>query len=241
MVRKDRPLPSVPKLADAPVEQVLDHLKAPEQWTRLYAKRTLAERDRKTVAPAIAKWVKQLDAKDADLQRHLLEALWACQAIDHVNTDLLARALRSDDGHVRAAATRVLGDWNDRVPDAVRWLSIQVADANPRVRLQAVQALARVPSAEAVQVGMRALDHPLDPFLEFALTKLAILHKPRWQPEFQAGRLTFEGDARRMAFALKAIRGDAVPTLVGLVVKDKVPPENLAEVLQLIASLGNPG
>ena len=39
--------------------------------------------------------------------------------------------------------------------------------------------------------------------------------------------------------ALKAIRGDAVPTLVGLVVKDKVPAENLAEVLQLIASLGN--
>ncbi len=239
VVRKDRPLLSVPKLADAPLEQVLDHLKAPEQWTRLHAKLTLAERDRKTVAPAIAKWVKELDAKDADLQRHLLEALWTCQTIDHVNSDLLARSLRSEDGRVRAAATRVLGVWSDRVPDAVRWLSIQVADASPRVRLEAVQALARVPSAEAVQVGMRALDQPVDPILEFALTKLAILHKSRWQPEFQAGRLTFDGNARRTAFALKAIRGDAVPTLVGLVLKDKVHKDNLVEVLQLIAALGN--
>ncbi len=239
VVRKDRPLLAVPKLAEASSEDLLEHLKAPEQWTRLHAKLTLAERDRKATATALAKWVRALDAKDPDLQRHLLEALWACQAIDQIDTGLLARVLRSEDVRVRAAATRVLGVWNDRVPDAVGALSIQVADANPRVRLEALQALARVPSAEAVQVGMRALDHPVDPLLEFALAKLAILHQARWQPEFQAGRLTFDGNARRTAFALKAIKGDAVATLVRLAAQDKVPQENLAEVLHLIASLGD--
>ena len=216
VVRKDRPLLPVPKLADASMEELLEQLKAPEQWTRLHAKLTLAQRGRKAVASALATWVRELDPKDADLPRHLLETLWTCQAIDQVDDVLLARLLRSEDARVRAAATRVLGVWNDRIPEAMRALSIQVVDASPRVRLEAVQALARVPSAQAVQVGMRALDHPVDPFLEFALTKLAILHKSRWQPEFQAGRLTFDGNARRTAFALKAIKGDAVATLVSL-------------------------
>ena len=239
VVRKDRPLLAVPNLADAAIEEVLDQLKAPEQWTRLHAKRTLAERDPKAIAPALAKWVQQLDPKDADLPRHLLEALWSCQAIDQMDTKLLTRVLRSEDARVRAAATRVLGAWSDRLPEAMRWLGLQIADTNPRVRLEAVQALAHVPSAEAMLVGMGALDQSVDPLLDFALTKLAMLHKNRWHPEFQAGRLTFDGNARRTAFALKAIRGDAVPTLVGLLVRDKVPQENRGEVVQLIASLGN--
>jgi putative heme-binding domain-containing protein len=239
IVRKDRPLLPAPNLVDGSIDQVLDHLKAPEQWTRMHAKRTLSERDPKAVAPALARWVRGLDAKDADLPRHLLEALWCYQAIDQVDAPLLTRLLRSEDARVRAAATRVLGAWSDRLPDATRWLALQAADASPRVRLEAVQALCRIPSAEAVQVGMRALDQGADPILEFALTKLAILHKAHWQPEFQAGRLAFDGNARRTAFALKAIRSDAVPTLVALLAKDKVPEENLAEVLQLVASLGN--
>src|ERR1019366_7471352 len=79
VVRKDRPLLAVPKLADASIEEVLEQLKAPEQWTRLHAKLTLAERGKKAVTPALAKWVFKLDPNDANLQRHLLEALWTCQ------------------------------------------------------------------------------------------------------------------------------------------------------------------
>ena len=88
---------------------------------------------------------------------------------------------------------------------------------------------------------MRALDQSTDPFIDFALKKLVILHKAQWQPEFAAGRLTFDGNARHTAFALKAIGGDAVPTLVGLVEKRQVPEENLTGILQLIALMGSPG
>jgi putative heme-binding domain-containing protein len=121
----------------------------------------------------------------------------------------------------------------------MRWWPVLVADASPRVRLEALLALANVPSSGAVSIGMRALDRDVDPLIDFALARLAILHKPRWYPEFQAGRLTFDGNSRRTAYALKAIRGDAVPTLVALVKNNKVPKENLSEVLQLIATLGN--
>jgi putative heme-binding domain-containing protein len=239
VVRTDRPLLATPKLADAPIMDVLEQLKAPEQWMRLHAKLTLGERGRDAVAPALAKWVSKLDPKDNEMQRHLLEALWTCQVIDQVERGLLTRLLRSDDARVRAAATRVLGVWNERIADSARLLSIQVADASPRVRLEVIQALSRVATAEAVTVGMRALDHPTDPMIEFALTKLAILHQSHWLPEFQAGRLTFDGNARRTAFALKAIKGDAVSTLVTLAAQDKVPKENLVEVLQIVAHLGD--
>src|SRR5206468_12411446 len=37
-VRKDRPLLPAPKLADLPLEQLLDHLKEPELWTRQQTK-----------------------------------------------------------------------------------------------------------------------------------------------------------------------------------------------------------
>src|SRR5207244_1870141 len=117
------------------------------------AKRTLAERDSKTVAPVLAKWVERLDVKDVDRPRHLLEALWAYQAIDHVEPALVTRLLRSEDPRVRAAATRVLGDWSARLPEAVRWLSMPIADPQPRVRLEAITALCRIPSPQAVAVG----------------------------------------------------------------------------------------
>ena len=99
-------------------------------------------------------------------------------------------------------------------------------------------ALSRIPSAEAVQIGMRALDRGTDPFVEFVLAKLAILHKPFWQPEFQAGRLTFDGNARRTAFALKAIRG-CRPDSRGLDREEQGAAGKPRRGLQLIAALGN--
>ena len=81
-------------------------MKDPEQWTRLHAKRALAERDHKEVAAALDVWVSALSPKDGNLQHHLLEALWTYQAIDEINQPLMTRLLHSDDYRARAAATR---------------------------------------------------------------------------------------------------------------------------------------
>ena len=48
--------------------------------------------------------------------------------------------LASPDFRARAAATRVLCYWRDRVPDALELLKKLAADAHPRVRLEAVRA-----------------------------------------------------------------------------------------------------
>ncbi len=239
IVNKNRPLLPTPKLFEAPVRNVLDELKSPEPWTRLHAKLALASRDRKETTDALDAWAKNVGDDDGNASRHRLEALWAGQTLDHLDPALMTKMLRSEDFRVRSSATRILGAWSDRWPESMRWLNILASDPHPRVRLEAVLALTRIPSADAVTAGMRALDQTTDPILEFSLKKLAILHKPYWHPEFLAGRVTFDGNARRLAFALQAIGGDAVPTLVALIQKDKVPGENLAEILRLIALLGN--
>jgi putative heme-binding domain-containing protein len=237
IVRKDRKLLPTPPLVNVALNTVLDQLEAPEQWTREQAKRALAERDPKEVAAALETWVKALDAKDAHA---LLEALWTYQTIDHVEPSLLARVLRSDEPRARAAATRVLGYWHDRVPDATRLLAVQAADPSPRVRLEAVLAASRIPSAQALEAALVALDQPADRLVDFALRKTAVVLKPYWYPEFQKGKLTFAGRPRALSFALQAVKAtDSLPKLAGLVQSGQVPADRLADVLGLLAVLGD--
>ncbi len=80
---KGRPFVERPKLVGASVPALLEALKAPEDWTRHHAKRVLKERGAKEVVPALAAWVKGLDADHARL-----EALWTYQTLDVVEPDL---------------------------------------------------------------------------------------------------------------------------------------------------------
>src|SRR5207248_2109755 len=60
---KGRPLVPRPGLADAPIGQLLEALKAPEDWTRHRARRLLKEHGT-AVVPVLAAWVEGLDPKD---------------------------------------------------------------------------------------------------------------------------------------------------------------------------------
>jgi putative heme-binding domain-containing protein len=238
IVCKDRPLLPRPVLADLPIAALLDHFKDPEQVTRARARRALAERDRREVAAGLATWVERLDGADRDLQHHLLEALWTYQTINEVNSDLLARLLRSDEPRARAAATRVLGEWADRIPAAPRLLAAQASDSDARVRLEAVLAAGQVPNAVA-EVAQGALNHPLDPRIEFALRRTIAVLKPYWYPEFQAGRLTFGSRPETLAFVVQAAHvPEAVHTLAELLKAGKVPRANRGDVLAVLAALG---
>src|SRR4030095_14961800 len=107
-------------------------------------------------------------------ERAQLEALWMYEAVDRVEPVLLAGLLEARDPRVRAAAVRVLAFWQERRPtsapdNAKAWqgwspaplplpnrqeipteralelLAARVVDEHPRVRLEAVRALARIP------------------------------------------------------------------------------------------------
>ena len=64
---------------------------------------------------ALDKWIAGLDQNDPEFQHNLLEALWVRQQHDVVDEKLLVQVLNSSDYRARAAATRVLCYWRDRV------------------------------------------------------------------------------------------------------------------------------
>lgn len=158
-----RPLLQPPLVAGQPIEKLLDLLKSPEDDVRLRAKIELGKRDSAKVIAAVNQWVAALDPADKDYQHQLTEALWVHQWHNVVDETLLKRLLRSPDYHARAAATRVLCYWRDRVPDALDLLAVQAQDESPRVRLEAVRACSFFPTAKAAEVALLVLDKEADP------------------------------------------------------------------------------
>ncbi len=237
---KGRPLVARPKLVGASTDELLEALKAPEDWTRHQAKRVIKERGAE-VAPALAAWVKGLDPADPRVEHHRLEGLWTYQSLDLVEPDLLAKLLRAPDPRVRAAATRVVSHWHPRLSDPLALLEVQVADDHPRVRLEAVRALAHIPRSQSVELAMRALDRPVDRFLDYALWLTARELQPHWLAEAEAGGLDFGGNSRHMVFALEAVGSKAVlkPLLASLR-SGQLTPAQEANALALIATRGDP-
>ena len=150
---------------------MLEALKTPENDVRTRAKIELGKRDSAQVVAATKKWAASLDKKDKDYAHHLTEALWVHQWHNVVDEALLKQVLRSPDYHARAAATRVLCYWRDRVKDPLALLKVQVADEHPRVRLEAVRACSFLTTREAGDVALMALEKEPDPAASDAYDK----------------------------------------------------------------------
>jgi glucose/arabinose dehydrogenase len=164
-----RPLLTPKRIAGAPIPDLLSLLKEPENRVRNLAKIELSGRDTTQVIAAVRTWVAGLDASDPQYQHHLMEALWVHQWHNRVDEALLNRMLKSPEPWARAAATRVLCYWRDRVVDPLATLKTLAADAHPAVRLEAVRAASFFQTPEAAAVALTSLDHPQDRFLSYTL------------------------------------------------------------------------
>lgn len=166
---RDRPLLTPPKIAGEPIPALLNLLQEPEYRTRYRVRRELAERDSDQVAAEVRTWLSSLDKSHADYELHRLEGLWMLQTHNVVDAELLGSVLKSADYHARAAATRVLCAWRDKLPDALELVRQQVNDEHPRVRLEAVRACSFFDSADAMEVALEALEHDVDDYLKYTL------------------------------------------------------------------------
>jgi glucose/arabinose dehydrogenase/lysophospholipase L1-like esterase len=158
-----RPLLKPVRIDGQPIEKLLDVLKEPEDDVRTRAKIELGKHDSAKVIAAVKQWTAKLDPKAKDYEHHMTETLWVHQWHNVVNEDLLKRMLRSPDYHARAAATRVLCYWRDRVKDPLGLLAIQAKDDHPRVRLEAVRACSFFKTPQAAEVALQVLDKEANP------------------------------------------------------------------------------
>jgi putative membrane-bound dehydrogenase-like protein len=165
----DRPLVTPPKIAGQPIDALLELLREPEDRTRYRVRRELAERETKQVVEALESWIASLTPNDPQYEHLLLEGLWVYQTHNVVNEDLLKRLLDTPDHRARAAATRVLSEWRDRIPDSFDLLSARIRDTHPRVRLEAVRACSFMKSPKAIELALDALNYDMDQFLDYTL------------------------------------------------------------------------
>jgi glucose/arabinose dehydrogenase len=165
----DRPLLKSPKIAGQSIPKLLDLLREPEDRVRSRTRIELTGRDTKQVMAALEKWVSKLDVNDANYQHDMMEALWLHQSHNVIDEPLLKKMLRAPDFRARAAATRVLCYWRDRVQDPIGLLKAQVKDEHPRVRLEAVRTCSFFTTAQAAEVATGVLDYPMDKYLQYTL------------------------------------------------------------------------
>ena len=165
-----KPLVKPAKIAGEPIPELLSLFNTePEERTRYRLRIELRSRETKDVLAEAEKWLAAQDKKDPEYEHHVLEVLWLHQAHDMVNEKLLKQVLRSPDYRARAAATRVLCYWRDRVSQPISLLQVQVNDEHPRVRLEAVRALSFFNSQEAIDVAVESLIHEQDYYLDYTL------------------------------------------------------------------------
>ncbi|HTN74729.1 MAG TPA: HEAT repeat domain-containing protein, partial [Pirellulaceae bacterium] len=167
-----QPLVTPAKIAGEPISVLLDLLKTPEDRTRYRVRAELRDRKSDDVLAELKKWSAGLDKNDPNYWLYVTETLWLHQSLDVVDQDLLKTVLRAPDFHARAAATRVLCYWRDRVEQPLELLRVQATDEHPRVRLEAVRAASffrgkDVPVAEEIVLEAALLDQ--DYYLKYVI------------------------------------------------------------------------
>ena len=201
---KDRPLLKKPNYQASSIPELLDLLKADENWVRLMAKQTLKTRESSRIIAALDKWLNDLNSQDPEYDHHQLEALWTVQTLNLIDIDLLKSVLKSKTAGARSAAVRVLYYWNEKVADALDLLKVAVQDSDPGVRREGITALSQFKSIEAFNIALLAYQENMDPSYSFALLQTCRILSKYWLPSVSDGNLKPAGNHDAFIFALKA-------------------------------------
>lgn len=237
---KDRPLLKLPDYDSLSVFQLLDLLRSPENWVRLYAKLELKTRDPARVINATLNWLSRLDKNSELYQHNRLEAAWALQNVLHIDPDLVGQLLKSPEHRVRAAAMRLASVRRDKLPNANQHFQTGCQDENPRVRLEAVRALAENEDLPSVSALARVLREPMDRFLDFAIWRALRDNRDVWLPKVQSGEFTFGGDASQLLFALRSIDNSNVgQTLTAILAEQETVQASGFEIATAIGEYGD--
>lgn len=199
LTRKGRPLLKPANIHGSSIQELLNFLKSPEQFTRIQANRALVER---SVDPQLViNWAKGLSRSSANFEQHRLEGLWLLRALNHYDEALLQSVLESSNPRARAAAVRMLAHWQKQGEHENELIEL-INDSHPQVRLEALHALREMGHLKAAEIAINALDHPTDENLDFALWLTISSMKDAWIPELKNAKALFDGDVNKQMYAL---------------------------------------
>ncbi|MEO8428511.1 MAG: PVC-type heme-binding CxxCH protein, partial [Verrucomicrobiota bacterium] len=231
---KGRPLLEKPSLINAGNMALLDQLLSPNAYNRAQSRRVLTERGTNIVAD-LKQWTLSQNSEKA-----LLEALWMHQSINLVEPELLKKLLAATGGHIRAAATRVLSAWQNRINNPIELLAERIADEQPRVRVEAMRAVSKIPSARSADLILGALDRPMDPFIDYAVwLSINDVAKP-WVEALQSGAWKPDGRENQLTFGLKSIEPSLAGSVLAKFLRDKPLTRDGGPWIELIGHAAGP-
>ncbi|HCK52217.1 MAG TPA: sorbosone dehydrogenase [Planctomycetaceae bacterium] len=244
LTAKGRPLVKRQDLPKASTARLVNNLSASELWIRRNSRRVLQERPRDTrpqTLQALANRLAELGTAGTPANESTsLEILWTHQALNAPAPQLLQRLLSANDPRVRAAACRVAAYWTELAGDT---LAARVQDPHPRVRLEAVRAIARR-GHDVLPLTMAALAMDRDTSLEYALWLTAWEQRGDWLKKLKTGnRLLHErlADPGRL-FVFSSIKDPAVvPAVLDLLGRGELSETDRNRAVSLLADLGGPG
>jgi putative heme-binding domain-containing protein len=210
-------------LAKIRTSELFNELLSPNLYDVQQSRRVLTERG-KSIVGDLRKWTaRQTDPKA------LLQALWIYQSIDVRNDGLLDKVLQAPDGRIRAAAVRVLSYWprthlasagpDKGLPVPADCYERALADSFPRVRVEALRAIATIPSLRSAKLALDTLNRPMDSFLDYTLwLTINDLAKP-WLDGLLSGAWSIEGRQKELDFAANAIQPELLSAALNKILK----------------------
>lgn len=230
---KGRPLVKHSDLAQASNSELLGNLLQPNGYLRQRSRRLLTERGQ-TILGDLAAWTDQQSSEQGQL-----EALWMYQSIDQVNEPLLGKVLAAKTPAIRAAATRVVSFWRERIANPLDTLEKLARDEDGRVRVEALRAVAKIPESRSVDIVLGALATKQDRFLDYAIW-LSINDLARlWIDQLQAGSWKIEGREAQLEYGLNAIEpAQTAKVLATLLSGREIPKDGSGPWIALIGKAG---
>ncbi|HYH55880.1 MAG TPA: HEAT repeat domain-containing protein, partial [Anseongella sp.] len=202
------------------IPRLLDRLKVYEDRERYRARVRLRDFPADKVLPALEEWIGKLDPAGPEYEHYRLEGLWVYQQFNQPNQQLLAELLKSSEVHVRAAATRVLYYWADRLQDAQEKLIAMSADPAPRVRLEAIAALSHFENEATVKALLAAAELPVDDYIGYALIESFKHLKPVWMEMFKKDKDFLADDPHKANLLLEPLASAKALQVPGFITDD---------------------
>lgn len=228
---KDRALLPRIDFTQLTVTDLLDQLTSPNNYNQASARRVLIERGAERVLPELTRWTLTHSTETA-----LLQALWLYQSFNQPQQNIFTTLLAARDPGIRAAAIRALPP---EMPNFLTQLAQLVADQNPRVRLEAVRALGKIPSVAAMDQALSVLNYPMDVFIDHALWLTVNELADPWLVAVKSGNWKITGREHHLSFALKALEPTRAAEVLGpLLARQPIPADGSGPWIELIGSAG---
>ncbi|HTI69854.1 MAG TPA: hypothetical protein VMF06_07800 [Candidatus Limnocylindria bacterium] len=114
-------------------------------------------------------------------------------------------------------------------------------DESPKVRLEALRALAKVHNAQAAELALGVLDSPMDPTLDYALWLTINDLADPWIAALESGAWKPDGKEKQLEFALKAIKPEKATRVLSSLLKTRpLSQDGSGPWIEVIGQAGGP-